>query len=73
MGKYKVGTKVKVVKLTQGDFVRGVRVGHIAKVLEVRGLDGAAHCHNPEWDYRGLERQSRVMLPYQIEKCEVHK
>lgn len=70
MGKYKDGTKVRVVKLTQGDFERGIRVGHIAKVLEVRGLDGAAHCHNPEWDYRGLDRQSRVMLKHQIETLE---
>lgn len=71
MAKYEVSDKVVVVRLTGGDFERGIRIGHVAKVLDVRDVDGAAHCHNPEWNYRGLERQSRVMLSSQIEKCEV--
>lgn len=70
MSKYDTGTRVVVVKLTGGDFERGIRVGHIAKVIDVRDLDGAAHCHNPEWNYRGLDRPSRVMLPHQIETVE---
>lgn len=67
MSKYEAGTKVVVVRLMPRDFERGIRVGHIAKIIGVRDLDGAAHCHNPEWNYRGLERQSRVMLKHQIE------
>ncbi|AIW02858.1 hypothetical protein [Acinetobacter phage P577] len=73
MAKYKEGDKVVVTKLVSTDYERGIRVGHIAKVVTVRDLDGAAYCHNPEWDYRGLQRQNRTMLSYQIEKCEVHK
>jgi len=70
MSKYDAGNRVIVVRLTGGDFERGVRVGHIAKVIGVRDLDGAAHCHNPEWNYRGLDRPSRVMLSHQIETVE---
>lgn len=68
MAKYKVGDKVVVVRLTYGDFERGIRVGHIAKVIDVRDLDSAAYCHNPKWDYRGLQRKSRTMLNDQVEK-----
>lgn len=71
MSQYKEGDKVVVTRLVSTDFERGIRIGHVAKVLHIRGLDGAAYCYNPEWDYRNLERQSRTMLSYQIEKCEV--
>lgn len=70
MSQYKVGDKVVVVRLLVGDFERGIRIGHVAKVLDVRYVDSAAYCQNPEWDYKGLQRQSIIMLSHQIEKCE---
>ena len=62
---YKLGDVVEIVRLVHRDGRYGIRVGDIAKVVQVRNFEGGVQmvgCFNPKWSYGGIREMTRLQI-----------